>query len=137
MLRTILPTRTIGVRFAVILPTARTGFKPSAEVVAELFPALENVKPTELAGATNFGKRSYFVGKTNKKNWPVYVKYQHETAYTWIRRIKGDTAQFKADLLKNLPKNMAQHVKLQTTSNKIVIKGTHKTTLNKLFNKYL
>ncbi|KAK6463638.1 mitochondrial large subunit ribosomal protein-domain-containing protein [Scheffersomyces coipomensis] len=77
---------------AVRIPT------PKPAVVNYEIPALSSINYTDLPN-NGFGIKNYSIEKTKFKHWPVYLKVQNTKLTTEVKRIKGDLAQFKTDLL--------------------------------------
>lgn len=89
-----------------------------------IFPSIDEVKPEDLVGATQFGKGSYFVERTSTGNLPVYSEFKRNGKFmTEIRRIRGDPIQLRNDLQDRLPSIPKNAFRVVMQSKKILIEG--------------
>lgn len=89
-----------------------------------VFPSINDVQIEQLVGASNFGKKTYFVERSTTGNLPVYLDYKNgNQVKTEIRRIHGDPIQLRNDLQERLPHIPKDSWKIIMQSKKIVIKG--------------
>ncbi|AMD22688.1 HHL082Wp [Eremothecium sinecaudum] len=92
------------------------------EAVFKIFPDLRTIKPSELVGATDFGKNSYFVARSSKGNLPVYSNIKRGgKLVTEIRKIEGDIVQLRNDLQAALPEIPKSEWKIYIQSKKIIV----------------
>lgn len=94
---------------------------PQAPLALYEFPALLAIKVSELVN-NGFGVNNYHIKKTKYGHWPVYKKVQNTKITTEIKRLSGDLAQFKRDLIKaiGVPK---EHVVVNHTAGYVNVKG--------------
>lgn len=91
-----------------------------------VFPSIQDVEPSMLVGATNFGKSSYFIFRSETGNLPVYSEYKNGgKMVTEIRKISGDIIQLRNDLQAVLPQIPKSMWKIIIQSKKIVIGGNY------------
>lgn len=97
------------------------------------FPALSSISAQDLPN-NGFGENNYYIAKTKFGYWPVYKKVQNTKITTEIKRIKGDLDQFKADLLKQLPRLQANNVVVNKHAGYVNVKGDVVEEINEVFN---
>ncbi|SCU92116.1 LADA_0F14444g1_1 [Lachancea dasiensis] len=89
-----------------------------------IFPAIQDIKPSDLVGHQSFGVKSYFVERSATGNLPVYTDFKSGgKVVTEIRRISGDPVQLRNDLqekLKHIPKSS---FRVMMQAKKVVIQG--------------
>lgn len=106
-----------------------------ATLAQTLFP--QAVAPELLVGAAA-NPKAYFVPKTLRKNWPVYTLYRRNTVFTEVRKVLGNVAQFKRDLLRALPQVAdAKTVRIVAPLNRIEVRGNFAKEIRQLLDQEL